>query len=405
MRIEPSVVGKRNKARFLRHAPFSAARLLLLLAVFVQMLSSAPASKAQEDNDGGAKDVTSQALVCQIEPFAEALSGRLLLGLSADALSASSLAVIDLDQKRVTDVSSAAPSLLVPSSGFAGFSPDGTQIGLTIRAGLEKVTVRADWDGENIVPLPDTAGFEFGDWRGATILLFNSDGRIELLDTTQIAASPASPSSVITSGKAVKKITPERKTKRITLSTPARLQDVRLAPDLSQVLFATTKFWPGSDTCIRTLDSNVDSCPLSGSLSFNHARWNKAGTLIAYTVGDGTSASVGIFDRKTKTRVTLAESDDRSFDPLWNPTGEGVVYINESEGKFRVVFREQGKVAVLLATCNQTVRAFDWSPTKTIEVEALRVKRSQAEKAITANPAAPISAAPISASNKQQVLP
>lgn len=313
--------------------------------------------------------VVGSPTLCSLEMFPDALSGRILLGIAASAGTPSDLWVLDLDQRRLTPIAQQ-----IGANSFAGFSPDGTQIGFTSRSDAGKVAMKADWDGSNAVGLIGAhdgliGDWEYGDWVSDKILLFNAEGKIAIVPATERdVAQPVSTPSTPTKASVANAVRP--------ITVPGRLSEARLSPDRTSILFATSKFWPGIDSCIRTIASSVDSCPLAGSLSFTRARWNRSGELIAYTVGDDGSASVGIFNRKAKTRSTLAEGDQRCFDPVWNPNNEQVAYINESEGVFTLYLKEAGKAAIPLTTCHQPVRLFDWSPTKTIEVEALRVKRS-----------------------------
>lgn len=287
---------------------------------------------------------------CELETYPPSLTGRLLIGSDVTRSGKASLAVLDLDQRRITTINTT-----VAASSFAGFSPDGTEIGMTVRKNEVKLVNRADWDGTNPRSLTGSNGYEFADWTAQNLVAIASDGRIILFSTSGERAGEIS-------GK---------------MQTPSRLLEARLSPDFTLLAFTTTKFWPGSDVCLKTLSSNSDTCPLAGSTDYRGVRWQKSAELIAYTFGDSHSSRIGVLNRKTKTRKPFAESEGRNFDPVWNPSGDGMIFMNSTDGKFSILFQEADEQPpITIANCPQPTRMFDWNGAKTIEVEALRVKRS-----------------------------
>ncbi len=291
----------------------------------------------------------SQRSSCTLETYPSTLSGRLLIGSDADRSGDTTLAVVDLDQRRITTIKA-----VVPSSSFAGFSPDGTEIAMTIRNGGTRLVSKADWDGTNPQQFAGSDGYEFADWAAKQIAAYSTNGGIVFIN----------PDVASISGKD-------------SLSVPAKLLDARVSADGTVLAYTTTKFWPGSDLCLRTLSSNTDSCPLSGSADYRAARWNKSGELVAYTVGDSNSSQIGVLNRKSQSKSIYTDNDGRNFDPAFNPNGDGMIFISEDEGKFSILFQEADeKPAVTIAICPQPTRMFDWNSAKTMEVEALRVKRA-----------------------------
>jgi Tol biopolymer transport system component len=262
------------------------------------------------------------------------------------------LAVVDLDQKRVSPL-----KIAVPKASFAAFSTDGTEVILTVGRGAEKSVRTADWDGTNVAPVANSTGFEVGGLSGDTLTLFKPDGTailVEKLGTGRFDAATQ---------------------KKVTL--PPRISEARLSPDRASLLFSTSKFWPGADLCIRALSSNLDSCPLSGAKDFRGGRWNKSGELIAYTSGDEVASGIAVLNQRSKIKSLLVDTEGRNTDPAWNPNGEGVAFVNEVDDGTKLMFQDAaGKPPLPLASCIGKLRLLDWSGPKTITVEALRVKRA-----------------------------
>jgi Tol biopolymer transport system component len=298
-----------------------------------------------------------QEVGCALEVYPEVISGRLLIATTAAAPATSSadelgLAVVDLDQKRISPL-----KIAVPKASFAAFSTDGTEVIFTVGRGAEKIVRTADWDGTNVAPVANSTGFEVGGLSGDTLTLFKPDGTailVEKLGTGRFDAATQ---------------------KRVTL--PPRISEARLSPDRASLLFSTSKFWPGADLCIRALSSNLDSCPLSGAKDFRGGRWNKSGELIAYTSGDEVASGIAVLNQRSKIKSVLVDTEGRNTDPAWNPNGEGVAFVNEVDDGTKLMFQDAaGKPPLPLASCIGKLRLLDWSGPKTITVEALRVKRA-----------------------------
>lgn len=304
-----------------------------------------------------AEGLAAQQVGCVLDVYPEAISGRLLVATTAAAPTTSSadelgLAVVDLDQKRISPL-----KIAVPKASFAAFSSDGTEVIFTVGRGAEKSVQTADWDGTNVASVPNSTGFEVGGLSSDTLTLFKPDGTTILVEKRNTGGFDAAAQ------------------KKLTL--PARISEARLSPDRASLLFSTSKFWPGADLCFRVLSSNLDSCPLSGAKDFRGGRWSKSGELIAYTSGDDLASGIAVLNHRSKVKTLLVDTEGRNTDPAWNPNGEGVAFVNEVDDGTKLMFQDAaGKPPLPLASCIGKVRLLDWSGPKTITVEALRVKRA-----------------------------
>lgn len=88
-------------------------------------------------------------------------------------------------------------------------------------------------------------------------------------------------------------------------------------PDLRNIAYTTNRFWPGWDVCVWDVNSEKESCVMSGNASFVRPRFSPDGSLLAMMRIKGQVSEIGTYsylDGTKKTRFFTSEGRQGDYD-------------------------------------------------------------------------------------------
>lgn len=287
-----------------------------------------------------------------VHSFSE-LRGQVLFTL--ESKDRDSLWVLDLDARRVRR--------LVDDGGrnrFGSWAPDGKRFVFTsFRSGNGDLYL-ADFDGANVTQLtahPERE--EQPDW--------SRDGSRILFTSSVDERSAANSVSIAADGSDRQQHT--HLTGRNTVT--------RWSPDRSTVTYSTNRFWPGWDLCSTNLTTKKEICLLSGVQTYCRGSYSPDGASIVFSFGGGNAISLGVLTVATRAWERLTDLPGRSYDAIFRPDGEGILFVNDGtqENRFELFFRDgKGTATPLLSHPTSAIRYPAWTATRTIDLEAARAR-------------------------------
>jgi len=169
---------------------------------------------------------------------------------------------------------------------------------------------------------------------------------------------------------------------RIT-SMDGRNTTPRFSPDGEEIAFSTNRFWPGWDLCIWNLRSKRESCPLKGSLSYCRPSYSQDGKSMLYATGSASRIDIGILEFSSGTKQILTRMPRREYDAVFAPDTSRIIFVAEGErsGLFNMYSKKNDEPKEkLVLKAPYSMRYLSWTPKRTVELEAERIKALEREK-------------------------
>ncbi len=285
------------------------------------------------------------------------MSGR--IAFSSKIEGSERILLLDLDTLKIRPVVTGPGNNSYPS-----WSGDGSKIAFVSDRDGNKEIYTSDWDGgrqqriTNNKYVDDNPAFSPN---SSSIAYYSEDqGRntssnLYLFDLNQKASS-----------------------KLTTMST--RNTVPKWSPDNSKIVYSTSRAWPGWDVCIFNLQTKADTCVMSGYTSFCRAEFSHSGEQLVYSFGALNQVDLGIYTLKNRKFTPLTKVEGKEYDAIWSYNDKFVYFTSDRESRniFNLYMIEvETGLETLLLKSPFSIRHLSFTPVKTMEVEARRLRELQ----------------------------
>jgi len=292
----------------------------------------------------------------------DGLSGR--LAFTATIGNYERILVLDLDSRRVRRLIDGPGNNSYPS-----WSPDGKSVVFTSdRDGQSEIYI-ADWEGNNQRRLTRSQNSDNASWSpdGKKIVYYSETGHSRGQAVANIFTLG------LESGSRPTQIT----------NFDGRNTTPRWSPDGRVITYSTNRFWPGWDVCNWDLAAREENCFLTGTDTYCRATWASSGNALAYSFGSFDQIYIGLLDFNTRQQTKITNLPGRDYDPIWMADDKFLAFVAEGGTRdnynIYTIELEDNKQSVLL-DAPYSFRFLSWSPVRTLELEAQRIREAEEKR-------------------------
>ena len=334
-------------------------RYMLMLAL---CLALAPVRAAAEAEDGASASskVPFQPLPDDYASSFEVTQDTGLFGMllfTATIEGYERILVVDLDAGRVRRVIDGPGN-----NSYPAWSPDGYRFAFASDRDGNWEIYLSDWDGRNQRRLTHNSVADNNPaWCGPgnTIVYYSETGK------------PGKDTNLFTldiGGGAAAQLT----------NFSGRNTTPRCSPSGDLIAFSTNRFWPGWDVCLWRVKEGKERCILSGAKTYCRPRFSPDGNTIAYSQGVLKNVDAALYTLNTKEKRAISDLPGREYDITFSPDGGSAVVSAENgqDGIFNLYYMQLSEEPVLksLVGSKHSLRFLDWTRTRTLELEARRIR-------------------------------
>jgi len=281
------------------------------------------------------------------------------------------LLVLDLDAARIRKIIDGPGN-----NSYPAFKPDGTKLAFTSDRDGNKEIYLADWDGSNQQRLTNNkVNDDNASWspNGRWIVYYSETGKgSEEANVFVIDAENPLPLQIT--------------------RFKGRNTTPRFDIEKKRIVYSTNRFWPGWDICSWDLLEKKEKCLLSGAQTYCRPRFSPNGLFLAYSAGAFNEVDIDVLNLKSNEKKNLTNLPGKEYDASWSGDGKYIAFTAENGRRdvFNVFVQalDNPKSLRPLITSDISIRFLDWSPVKTLNLEAQRIREAQDKEALQSHPGA-----------------